>query len=220
MSGFIRIDARKEGSTEPVRMGYAKLVHHNIILVSGNAPRAGKSTVAKALCDFWGSKCYETHDPIYRVAYGAGWDGKRDNKGRKLLQDIGLAGKTYDPDIWARKLYLDIFHATDKDLDTKTHGSGPDNWYFVSIVAGIRSIAEMEFFKNNSNNCCSIIVTRDDDIVNKKASKHKVENMLPSVGSFDYEIHNNMTGIDKLVEDTNEVGGRILNEWKEYSEHE
>jgi hypothetical protein len=39
---------------------------------------------------------------IKRIACEIGWDGKKDKNGRKLLQEIGSAGRRYSKDTWLR----------------------------------------------------------------------------------------------------------------------
>ena len=39
---------------------------------------------------------------IAKAVYG--WDGLKDDKGRKLLQNIGRTGREYDIDMWVRKV--------------------------------------------------------------------------------------------------------------------
>ena len=41
---------------------------------------------------------------VKAIALIMGWDGKKDEKGRQLLQDIGMAGRCYNKDIWVSKL--------------------------------------------------------------------------------------------------------------------
>lgn len=41
---------------------------------------------------------------LKEVAVKMGWDGKKDDRGRKLLQDLGKVGREYDINIWAKKL--------------------------------------------------------------------------------------------------------------------
>ena len=41
-------------------------------------------------------------DTIKEVAKSLGWNGQKDLKGRRLLQDIGMAGRGYDPDLWVK----------------------------------------------------------------------------------------------------------------------
>ena len=39
---------------------------------------------------------------IKRIACEMGWDGNKDKNGRKLLQEIGTAGRRYSKDTWLR----------------------------------------------------------------------------------------------------------------------
>ena len=44
-------------------------------------------------------------DDVKRIAYNYyDWDGKKNELGRKLLQDIGTTGRNYNRDIWANKV--------------------------------------------------------------------------------------------------------------------
>jgi hypothetical protein len=44
---------------------------------------------------------------IKAIAKTMGWDGQKDDRGRKLLQDIGSAGRAYDPWMWVSKMPTD-----------------------------------------------------------------------------------------------------------------
>ncbi len=68
--------------------------HIGLIGLAGS----GKDTAADAL--------EKTH---YRYAFAGrlksiarlfGWDGQKDERGRALLQELGMAGRKYDQDIW------------------------------------------------------------------------------------------------------------------------
>jgi len=70
---------------------------------------AGKSTAAKTMIDvaidstaFGKAALMSFADPIKRIAKESfGWDGQKDEKGRRLLQVIGTeAGREYSSDIW------------------------------------------------------------------------------------------------------------------------
>lgn len=41
-----------------------------------------------------------------RVVFG--WNGVKDQKGRALLQEIGMAGRKYNPDVWIQHLSKEI----------------------------------------------------------------------------------------------------------------
>lgn len=44
---------------------------------------------------------------IKAIAKSMGWDGVKDDRGRKLLQDVGMAGRAYDPWTWVSKMPTD-----------------------------------------------------------------------------------------------------------------
>ena len=69
-----------------------------------------------------------TYENAYKKSFAApvkeiattcfGWDGEKDEKGRKLLQVIVTeAGRAYDPDIWANKMHEEINARYILDLD-------------------------------------------------------------------------------------------------------
>jgi hypothetical protein len=76
-----------------------------IILVSGNGPGAGKSTFAKAIGGHLGYALVSSFAaPLKALCLREfGWDGEKDAKGRRLLQEVGVAARHYDPGHWARK---------------------------------------------------------------------------------------------------------------------
>lgn len=83
-----------------------------IILVGGRAGE-GKTTFSR-FCAQYLSKDYDQSTIIAPFARGVkkvaefvGWNGEKDEKGRKLLQGIGNIGREYNPDIWV-KLCADI----------------------------------------------------------------------------------------------------------------
>jgi len=70
---------------------------------------SGKNEAAKVLADILAKRrILSTHlafaDPIREVAYFIGWDGKKDKAGRELLQDLGMAGRRYDKDVWLNRV--------------------------------------------------------------------------------------------------------------------
>lgn len=82
-----------------------------IILISGKA-EAGKTTFANILHQRLG-KLYCVVEKrsfarkVKESAYCMGWDGIKDEKGRKLLQDVGRAGRSYDKDLWVDHMLTD-----------------------------------------------------------------------------------------------------------------
>jgi hypothetical protein len=60
---------------------------------------SGKDTAALALMDR-GWKRVAFADALKGRALYLGWDGRKDERGRRLLQDIGMAMRTYDAQHW------------------------------------------------------------------------------------------------------------------------
>ena len=78
-----------------------------ITMVSGRAGE-GKTTFAKYCQDILvadhqiSSAIVPFARMVKETALFMGWDGEKDEKGRRLLQDIGNTGRTFDIDLWAR----------------------------------------------------------------------------------------------------------------------
>jgi dephospho-CoA kinase len=63
--------------------------------------QVGKTTAADYLVRRHGFVKYALADPIKEIAIaGFGWDGAKDERGRRLLQEIGTVGRNYDPEVW------------------------------------------------------------------------------------------------------------------------
>ena len=77
-----------------------------IIGIAG-AAGAGKSTVAKTIVDVFGqthAKILPFAAPLKKFAIDLGWNGKKDKRGRRLLQLLGAdCGRDcIDKDIWVK----------------------------------------------------------------------------------------------------------------------
>lgn len=60
---------------------------------------SGKDTAAMALTAIgWRRMAFA--DRLKSLAYDFGWDGHKDDKGRKLLQDLGMAARAYNDRFW------------------------------------------------------------------------------------------------------------------------
>lgn len=66
--------------------------------------RVGKTTVAQYLRDKWGFETRAFADPIKDFARLVGWDGAKDERGRRLLQEIGTVVRNYDEHFWIQRL--------------------------------------------------------------------------------------------------------------------
>ena len=80
------------------------------ILISGKAG-VGKTTLANILLEevtkhtTLSVEIHPLAEPIKSLCRREfGWDGKKDENGRKLLQEIGSIGRDYNEDIWVNKV--------------------------------------------------------------------------------------------------------------------
>ena len=83
-----------------------------IILIGGKAGE-GKSTLANFCIEYSKSLNLEVTlipfpSNVKKIGKLLGWDGNKDNKGRRLLQDVGRIGREYNPNIWADKIVDEI----------------------------------------------------------------------------------------------------------------
>lgn len=161
-----------------------------VILISGKAG-AGKSTVTELMSKFLKANNKQVSleafaQPIKELAVRYfGWDGQKDEKGRKLLQDIGDAGRNYDEDCWVKSFYN---FQTVKEYELGSR--------FV-IVQDWRYPNELKFLMKSNVPVITIRVEgRAYDL--GEIGKHTSENSLPSGigpingsnGFYDYVIMN------------------------------
>jgi hypothetical protein len=68
---------------------------------------AGKDTAALCLIAHgWRRRAFA--DYLKSLAFSFGWNGYKDEKGRKLLQDLGMAARAYNPNFWIDQAYLGL----------------------------------------------------------------------------------------------------------------
>lgn len=90
-------------------------------LFSGKAG-VGKSFHAQVMSNILKESGYSsTRDSfamgVKRAATSMGWDGKKDQKGRRLLQDVGQTGRRYDEDMWVRETFGRLEDAEEYPFD-------------------------------------------------------------------------------------------------------
>ena len=91
-----------------------------IVLLFAGKAGAGKNTSADLVENVYSGSAIKTAQFSFagafkRMAKEMGWDGKKDEKGRRLLQQIGAAGRAYDKDVWA-KCCLKAIRESDCDI--------------------------------------------------------------------------------------------------------
>lgn len=171
-------------------------MNKKIICISGKAQH-GKTTTANLM-----KKYLEDRDKTVLVASYAGlvkyvckamfgWDGKKDDAGRALLQYVGTdIVRKQDPDYWVDFL-VDITEFFDEE------------WEYI-IIDDCRFPNEIDRWENIGYDVCHVRVNRDgfESPLTSKAQAHKSEHALDDVVP-DFEIDNSgsITQLKETVED-------------------
>jgi len=71
-----------------------------ILLGISGKQRVGKDTVASYLTLRYGFVRLANADYLKKISKKVGWNGQKDEKGRKLLQHLGVIVRDYDPNFW------------------------------------------------------------------------------------------------------------------------
>lgn len=138
--------------------------------------QVGKTTAAEYLVRRHGFVKYALADPIKEIAGQAfGWDGAKDERGRRLLQEIGTVGRAYDPELWLRRL-AERFEADDPPR---------------VVVDDVRLAREVAFLERRGFTVARIL--RPAELIGALASderaRHETETELDHV-RFDRSIDN------------------------------
>jgi hypothetical protein len=158
-----------------------------VILISGKAG-VGKTTAAFFIRDYLMKNvteyCYLSHfaKGVKDVALAMGWDEKKDDRGRKLLQDVGNFGREYNKDAWVNYL---IDH-----VDSII----PEGLLDVLIVDDWRFPNEAAYFKDKPERykifTINIQSPKREILRGTRAWKDISETSLDGYKYFDYVIKN------------------------------
>ncbi len=175
-----------------------------IVLVSSNGYGKGKTTFANYLKDKLNKEGVYTviipfAEKLKETAYFMGWDGKKDERGRKLLQQLGTeVGRNYDPYLWAKWVYTKI----KKDVEM---GISPtvviiDDWRFKNEAEYFESLPEFKVIKVRI-------------LSGKNEETHISERDLDDYTDFDYIIENTFSSPkDDFSSIANKIVENILNQ--------
>jgi len=149
-----------------------------IIGVSGKS-QAGKDTIGEYLVKEFGFHRLASADVLKRIARNIfGWDGVKDAKGRKLLQDLGCSIRAYNEDYWIGLVL------TEMQRQTALYGAKD------FVVTDVRFKNEVALLKEKG----AIILRVERDGVQKY--EHVSETELDDYDSFAAVLHNNSTVAD------------------------
>jgi len=159
-----------------------------VFVISGRIS-SGKSTVAVELQKALHTEFPEAVIKIRRFAQGVkdvareafGWDGNKDEKGRRLLQVVGTdAGREYNPDIWVERCYEDIQSGFPPNIIIY------DDWRFPNEYSYWLDKPEIE-------KVYKIRIFREDEVISDHLSEKAlpVSKVIPDY--YDYRFDNNGT---------------------------
>lgn len=146
-----------------------------VILLIGKAG-VGKDESYKYIKELYPTaERYAFADRLKIFAYEMGWDGRKDERGRKLLQGIGQTVRAYKEGFWALKVTKAIEH----DM--------PE----IAVITDCRFPNEIHIIKDYFRDVTTIRIIRDVSEMSD-ISEHALDDYTP-----DFEIMNNGT-IDDL----------------------
>ena len=163
-----------------------------ILLICGKAG-AGKNTVADIINEYISCESFAFATKVKALAKDMGWNGVKDEQGRKLLQDIGTAGRNYNNNIWANDVIDRIYFST----------------YSYFVISDWRYRNEYEVLNKEFKNVITIRVTgRLDDLGTN--SNHESEHGLDNFNTK-YTIINDgsMNKLKQRVKDILQMEGLL-----------
>lgn len=129
---------------------------------------SGKDTAGTAVCEEgWIRGGFASS--LKLTCASLGWDGNKDTKGRKLLQEVGMAGRAYDPQMWVN-LARKLVYSTEAVCWTD-----------------VRFVNEADFIRNERNGIIIRVVR--PGMALEKAHQHESE-LNQYMISADYTVQN------------------------------
>ena len=149
-----------------------------ILLIGGKAG-AGKNTVADIIKEnFDNVNLLAFATRVKDIAYSIGWDGEKDEKGRRLLQHIGAVGREYNKNTWVN----DVAYKLKSPMLNKITN--------IFVITDFRFPNEYQVLKENfPNSVYTICVTGRQANLGDENSKDISENSLNDF-VFDFVIDN------------------------------
>lgn len=160
-----------------------------IILISGKV-ESGKDTfyeIAKEYLKYNRCSRYAFGDNIKRIALKLTWDGKKDQKGRKLLQWLGRIARTYNPSVWVELLCKDLIYDYENSIIL------PNSIVFVTDCRYLNEIESLKKVSRERNwECYSIRINRPNYVsrLTQKQLRDITELALDNYQVWDFTIEN------------------------------
>ncbi len=158
-----------------------------LVLVSGKAGSGKDAFVAGLRAAGMDFLWLAFADALKDMARATGWDGKKkDERGRRLLQDLGSAWRRYDPLFWVRKV---------QNMASSYHGS-----VVVSDCRFWNELVEMQLFGSCFGfRVVTVRVERPgyDNGLTGETAVHESETNLDGL-SFDMTVFNEQPTVEEF----------------------
>jgi len=178
---------------------------YTVLLISGYMG-CGKTTATTWLRDKLGTPpayILSLASPIKAIAKVCfGWDGVKDNRGRKLLQVLGTeAGREYNPNIWVERLYSTILSLPEKSIILV------DDWRFFNEYSYFCDKEDIKLVKIRIKNPR---LDRQADHVSETSLVEIMEEKLSGDkhGFYDFAIIND-GGLDEFYSKLNSIYNQL-----------
>jgi hypothetical protein len=159
--------------------------------------QSGKDTIGARLVTSYGYTRYAFADPLKSLARAIGWNGEKDETGRKLLQDLGHgAREILGTDVWVRA------------MDRAVFGEGVDIRPFRVVVTDVRYENEAHWIHSNGGVVWKVIrpgVDRTGEasqhVTERNVRRIQADVLVPNVGTVEqlYEL------VDLLMDEGKEA---------------
>lgn len=138
--------------------------------------RVGKDTIAAYLQLKYSFVRLANADYLKEVSKGVGWDGRKDSRGRRLLQRLGVIVRDYDKNFWVRKVVDQVQGL--KKQDEGVH----------IVVTDIRFVNEADAIRELGGRVVRVV--RDTGIEDSHVSEveldtYKFDDVISNDGSYD-----------------------------------
>lgn len=152
-----------------------------VILLSGKA-EAGKDTFYEMTAERYAKSVIKRiafADALKQIAFAMGWDGHKDTKGRRLLQDLGEIGRKYHADLWVDKT-IETLQAYSREADIVCF----TDCRYPNELAGIKQWTAMD----SSNQVVTVRIERPGHVMT--ANQNHISETALDDYTFDYTIIN------------------------------
>ena len=135
--------------------------HIGLIGLAGS----GKDTAANALIKL-GHYRMAFADKLKELAHEFGWNGEKDEDGRKLLQDLGMIGRRYSSGIWIKHVSWRVMSEGPPIVFTDVRFQNEAD--YVRSIGGIivRIVRPGQIAQNHESELKQFEVAADIEIVN------------------------------------------------------